>query len=53
MSIIDKIAESLTTKEKEIIDNINISKSVDDIVQELENNKLIIFSHESNDDQEN
>ena len=32
MSIIDKIVEALSTEEKEIIDNINISKSADDIV---------------------
>jgi hypothetical protein len=52
-TLLQKIFDNLNDEEKQIVEAIDISKSVNDIVTDLENKGLVSFNNMSDDDQEN
>lgn len=52
-TLLQKIFDNLNDEEKRLVEAIDISKSVDDIVTDLENKGLVSFNNKSDNDQEN
>ena len=52
-TLLQKIFDNLNDEEKRLVEAIDISKNVSDIITDLENKDLISFNNKSDDDQEN